>query len=707
MNKFRLSLLALPFFLPLLWRLIQSGATAPLGFLSDAAMGGLGLFLALLLPRWLRIVPLGLWCVFQLGAAELAAAVRRFPSWQDAAFLADPAFVRNSTAGFHFAEPLFCALLALALLAALILPAPRPRAGTLIKLLVAVALLLGLHTGLDRRMEGGAVLARFNALHWFGADVLASLSRPELRGLREADLPADLRELDLDAASLVGERGRAQNVLLVILEGLSGSYHPEIARAKGITTEPIVMKGLAAQTADAMLLPDFQVHSVQTIRGEYAALCGDFSKFSMKTPKAYELQANPERARDCLPAQLAGHGLTTHYLQGAGLAFMNKDRIMPLIGFQETHGSEWFSDPDPYPFEWGASDLAFLRGARKYVAGLRTAGTPWMLTLLTVGTHQPYAVPPEIEARYPGKLEASVAMLDQAVAEFLQGLRDDGVLEDTLIIITSDESHGTPAGEWGTSWGLGAVLAPEQARLPRFKGDSYGLVDLEASILDYLGLPAPAAIIGRSLFRDYQGRGRTMLSYTGNKLRAQTADGLRFECGQDFRCRVGRSPSLLGPLPEDFGLDREKRGPLLFAWADLLDRKLIEGGQTRTMQFANGEIRRLPEKIGNEWSDNLCGAQYLEFPAGSTVDVSIGVRAVKARAEGIQLKLVLREWEQLVYDVKWPQFPVLHAGEVGRLSFSFYTPRDRQSFSFHLVGEGKDSEIKLEDFSVTIHRKGA
>jgi len=47
---------------------------------------------------------------------------------------------------------------------------------------------------------------------------------------------------------------------------------------------------------------------------------------------------------------------------------------------------------------------------------------------------------------------ATVAILDQAVADFLKGIRADGVLDDTLVIITSDESHGDDIGEWASSW---------------------------------------------------------------------------------------------------------------------------------------------------------------------------------------------------------------------------------------------------------------
>jgi len=120
------------------------------------------------------------------------------------------------------------------------------------------------------------------------------------------------------------------------------------------------------------------------------------------------------------------------------------------------------------------------------------------------------------------------------------------------------------------------------------------------------------------------------------------------------------------------------------------------------LKFASGEIRQLREKIRNDWSDNLVGAQDLDFPANSKVHVSIRVKVLQAPAEGVQLWLVLKMWQGTINSIQHPEFPLLHAQEQGKLEFSFDNPVARQSFSFHLLGEGKDASIQMEEFNVTI-----
>ena len=682
-------------------RLALSGGGEYIGLLSDAGVGLLLLVLLVWSPRPLRVLLALLWAAFMIGANELMAAMNRLPTWQDLHYLTNAEFVRKSASGFNVSAPGLVWPLAVSALLVALLPLARPRWRYAVFLLVVGAAILGLHTRLSLARDDLAVIPRHNALHWFVIDTLFAPPPFTAEDLANFRLPPGLDRADLDGVPLI-PKGKAKNVLIITLEGIPGLYHPGIRQAMGVSDyDKVTMSRLAESTPEAMLIPDFTVHSHQTIRGLYALLCGDFSKLSWSTAKAVELFGNPQRAAQCLPAQLAAQGWENHYLQGAGLAFMGKDRFMPLIGFHEVHGSEWFTEANPYPFEWGAIDGVLFRGAREYIADLRKKEQPWMLTLLTVGTHQPYAVSDEIVANYPDRRAATVDQLDQALGRFIEDLRADGVLEDTLVVIASDESHGSEIGDWTSSWGLGMVLAPDGEVFPRVKRGGYGLVDTEVSILDYLGLPVPEEVIGRSFFRDYA-TPREMISFTASKRRRHTADNLRYECSDDGRCRVGTADSLLGPPPAEFTRDEQGRRNPVFLIAAALDRKLLPREGARVLNFADGEIRPLPEKIRSEWSDTLVGAQGLDFPANSKVHVSIRVKMLQAPPEGVQLKLVLKMWEHTINSITFPEFPVLRAQEEGTVEFTFDNPEERRSFSFHLLGEGKDAIVQMQEFRVSV-----
>ncbi|NLX18740.1 MAG: LTA synthase family protein [Desulfobulbus sp.] len=687
---------------PALFRLLTSGLTQPIGLLSDLAVGVLLYVIARCSPAWLRIPLVILWGLFQAMSIELFAALQRFPTWQDLHYLTDADFVGASVSGFKLSAPwVVGALLVLPMLVA-VRPAPRARLGRGVLSGGVAALCLFLAQGVaGSRYDEQPVAARYNGLQWFTEDAVSAVLLYARGGSAEITLPEALQQSDLKGTALLGKKGRARNVLIVVLEGVSGFYYPELRRAMGVESDALTMDTLARNTAQGMLIPDFSVHSHQTIRGLYSILCGDYSKLSFDTPKAFELLQDTSRAAECLPAQLADHGWSTHYLQAAGLQFMAKDKVMETIGFQEVHGSEWFTEPNPFVFEWGPIDDVFFRGARKYISGLRKKNAPWMLTLLTVGTHQPYGVTDEEAQQYGSRRMASVAALDRAAGRFIKELRQDGVLRDTLVVITSDESHGSEVADWISSWGLGIVLVPEQKELPRIKTGGYGLVDVTVSVLDYMQLPVPPSLLGRSFFRDYE-RPRDMVSYTASKLRWLTEDNTRYECTVSGSCRQGKATSILGDPPAEFERVTSGQGAKILAVARALDNKLLNHSGPRVLRFARGEVLKLPEKMANEWYENLVGAQYLDFPAGSTVHVSVRVKAVKAPARGITLNLLVKEWNHDSQAFPFDNFPVLRTGEEGRVEFSFYNPKQRQSVSFFLVGEGKGGLVKLEDFTVTI-----
>lgn len=696
-GRIRLLLLAIPFYLPAVLRIVPPGEFNLAGMLSDVALGSLFLSLALLAPRLVRVILLTLWAAFQVGAREMLTAMQRFPNWQDLHYLTDPTFLGNTGEGLHLASPLAAGLMLAALIVALLASTARLSSG---KVLAGFAIgggLLLLHGVANRSDIDSAVAARFNALHWFIRD---AVSMP-FRGDFATPLapPTIYSHVEAGGTRLIG-KGTAKNVLIVTLEGLHGGYHPDIRKALNVSEDIPFMTGLAAQTTEAMLVPNFVTHSHQTIRGLYALLCGDISKLSTDMPKAFQVIGHP-RADLCLPAQMAKAGWSTHFLQGAGLAFMNKDRVMPAIGFQQVHGKEWFTAKDEIPFLWGASDPAFFKGVRKYIKQLQAKDQPWMLTLMTVGTHQPYGVTDEIVKQYPDRLTAAVAVLDKAVAEFLAAIKKDGVLEDTLVIVTSDESHGARQADWISSWGLNIVFAPEQPRLPRIKPGTYGLMDMEASVLDYFALPMPDGVAGRSIFRDYA-NGRDIASYTGGVLRWQTADDKRYECTIMEGCRVCDGAGILGKRPANCAWDDRGMDRTLFRMAYALDHNLDAGGGERVMRFADGDIRALPEKLRSEWTDNVIGAQYLDFPEGSKVHVSIKLKAPPDNGSAVQMKLTLRAWEKEVGGITYAPFPLLKAGESTALEFDFDNEQLRQSFSFHLFGEGVKSRIQIDEFTVKV-----
>jgi phosphoglycerol transferase MdoB-like AlkP superfamily enzyme len=692
--------------LPLLSR-YALGWSHAYGYLSDLAIGSL-LLVILHQRSWLLSIPLLLvWGIFTLSTAELVNAVGRMPEPADLHYLGDAQFVSHSTQGSGLSQPLLA--LAMAVLMALYLALrhwQQPRRATPLArswLLLPLSLLAVHSIGQQLKPSEADQWLQFNLPHKLLAESTNS-SQQYLTDWLAGDDPSSppnisgLNQLDLNGTPLLKQAGSARNVLIITLEGVTGAYLKASRQAIGSSYTQDPMPRLSQWAERGMLTADYVLHGHQTIRGLYAMLCGDYNKLDSSTPKGVELLNNTARSEQCLPAQLRERGLSTHFLQGAGLRFMAKDQIMPQMGFDKTLGRDWFKNKPYIEFPWGMDDKAYFEGALGYVQQLRKKRQPWMLTLLTVGTHQPYSAPQDYLDRHPNAKLAAIAYLDDAVADFLAALEKQGVMKDTLVIITSDESHGLENVRLASAWGFNLLLAPEQAQLPALKQGVYGHVDLTASVLDYFAFPVPATIAGRSLLRDYS-TGREIMSYTNGLLRQHDGQGTLTECDFQSVCRRYASPGFIADSAHYLGRISGKPARLISQQAELLDQSLNSSQNEQRYQFANQQPIKLNLRASDDWADNLVGAQYLTLSKDTQTTVTLKIRALRMSKQGATLQLKTKEYDRNV-DLPIPQLPLLTRDKPVEISFTFDNPKARKAFSFHLLGQGEGA-IEIVDFSIS------
>jgi arylsulfatase A-like enzyme/Flp pilus assembly protein TadD len=124
--------------------------------------------------------------------------------------------------------------------------------------------------------------------------------------------------------------------------------------------------------------------------------------------------------------------------------------------------------------------------------------------------HFPYNPPPPFAARYPDDpYRGEVEYTDSELGGFINFLKEKGLYDNSLIIVTAD--HGEGLGEHGeTEHGMflyeATVHVPLIIRAPRpfarrRVGETTQLVDVAPTVLDLLGIPAPGQWQGTSLLR--------------------------------------------------------------------------------------------------------------------------------------------------------------------------------------------------------------
>jgi arylsulfatase A-like enzyme len=204
------------------------------------------------------------------------------------------------------------------------------------------------------------------------------------------------------------------------------------------------------------------------------------------------------------------------------------------------HGAHWEGFASTWPVLAEPLDANAAEEAGKWLA--QRGAEPWFLWVHLTAPHDPYVDHPEIKSfldpAYTGPIDdtqpplvrsmfappnaadtaailarydSEVAAADAAVGSILAALDARGLASQTLVVLSAD--HGEELAEhppylfhFMSPWD--AVLhvplvATQPERIPAGKvfGDAVGLIDVAPTVLDWLGVPVPAAWQGRSVAR--------------------------------------------------------------------------------------------------------------------------------------------------------------------------------------------------------------
>ena len=167
---------------------------------------------------------------------------------------------------------------------------------------------------------------------------------------------------------------------------------------------------------------------------------------------------------------------------------------------------------------WGLREDATVAAIRNQIKKYALRDNRFFLTYVPAAPHNPYDHIPKEFCRFkrstlgdctPDYLNELLYM-DSMLAAIIDQLKESGLLDNTMVIITND--HGEMLGEHGHPVGHGWAFTPELGNTPLIFMDpqnpgyhvNYGIgsqIDLLPTILDRLSLPQPPGQLyqGRSL----------------------------------------------------------------------------------------------------------------------------------------------------------------------------------------------------------------
>jgi len=218
---------------------------------------------------------------------------------------------------------------------------------------------------------------------------------------------------------------------------------------------------------------------------------------------------------------------------------------------------------------WGVEEEIVVDRALAWIERAAVAGEPFLVNYNAVFPHHPYDVPPRHKqltrldwggpprhARY----RASLRYSDLALRRFCEGLERLGVLDDTLLVVTSDHGEAFADRHAGNLLHAGFAYDDDQhvflvLSAPRLLGQARSIdrlgshADLLPTLLDVLGLGGEIDVDGQSLLAD--GYRPPQIYYYSRRQHAVRDGDLKL-----VESRKGRKPELYD-LSTDPGEQRD------------------------------------------------------------------------------------------------------------------------------------------------------
>ena len=221
--------------------------------------------------------------------------------------------------------------------------------------------------------------------------------------------------------------------------------------------------------------------------------------------------------------KLGNNGYSTNVQHANNKSFWNRDMMYESLGVDEFLDIQSYEVGEGQAVNWGMKDIPFFEQSVQHMTDMPQ---PFYSRMITLTNHHPFTLDPEdklIEEfdSNSGTLNRyfqTTRYLDEAVKELFQELKDNGLYEDSIIVLYGDhygisENHNAAMGQY-----LERDITPyESAQLQRVPffvhipgyGEGYtdeeigGQIDMRPTLLNMLGIDSATDVqFGSDLFAE-------------------------------------------------------------------------------------------------------------------------------------------------------------------------------------------------------------
>lgn len=306
------------------------------------------------------------------------------------------------------------------------------------------------------------------------------------------------------------------NIVIIICESMAREFWGSMNKGASIPKFKSYTPFLDSLSDSSLIFTNAYANGRQSIHAMSSILAGIPSFQTAFTSSPYAKQKIQSIVSVC-----DSLGYETSFFHGAADGSMGFQGFGSILGIKNYYGRTEYNNDGDFDGIWGIWDEPFFQFMGKTLGAQKQ---PFMATLFTLSSHDPFQIPGNYKTRFKGgplAIDKCVQYSDNALRAFFNYAKKQPWYNNTIFVITADHTNQTYYREYSKDINRFAVpilfySANKAYALKGVRTDMASQMDIYPSLVDLIGYNKPFRSWGRSLISNLPGEVPRVINSTGN-----------------------------------------------------------------------------------------------------------------------------------------------------------------------------------------------
>lgn len=287
------------------------------------------------------------------------------------------------------------------------------------------------------------------------------------------------------------------NIVVLIMESNGREYFGSFNKKQNIPGYKSYTPFVDSLAQHSLIFTNAYANGFKSIHGLSSVLAG-IPSFK----DAYTSSAFVKQKTQSLVSVLNDEGYDTSFFHGAPNGSMGFLGFGNILGIKHYYGKTEYNNDADFDGVWGIWDEPFFQFMKTV---LDKKPQPFMATLFSVSSHDPYQIPEKYAGKFPKgdvNIHQGIGYTDFSLRKFFAAAKKEPWFKNTIFVMVADHSNTIFYDEYRKEFMRNTVPILFYTADERFKGESdewAQQIDIYPTILDMIGYQKPFRSWGRSL----------------------------------------------------------------------------------------------------------------------------------------------------------------------------------------------------------------